>query len=159
MVKPNMECSARQTDERLVEGFQSRYPARVLIVGGGIDSRGDSKWIDNDRNILSYSRADCTIVEIQRIGENVRLSSVIDVKVKDQIAHRLVAMIEPSGGRKRVLVKKPRVDDPVNRCLVNSLIVETVEIRNGPRTRARGRVGSRWLLINIAIPNRTNKDF
>src|SRR5262249_50635047 len=85
------------------------------------------------------------------------------VKVKDEIAHRLVSVRGPRGGRNRVGVKKPRVGDPVNRGLVNSTIVETVEIRNCPRTSARGwlgsRRGSRWLLINVGIPHRTNIDF
>src|SRR5262249_14404168 len=162
MVKRKMECRAGQIDKRLIERFQSRDAARVLIVGSGIDARRDSKWIDNDRNIgvgcSTYIRTDCTIVEIQCVGENVRLSSVIGVKVKDQIAHRLVAVIEPRGGGKCGLVKKPRVDDPVNLCLVNSAIVETVEIRNCPRTGARGCRGSRCSLINVAIPDRANKD-
>src|SRR5262249_50299003 len=108
-----------------------------------------------------YIRTYCTIVEIQRVGEEVRLSSVIDRKVKFEIAHRLVTVGEPRNSRKVAGVKKPRVDDPINRCLVNSTIVETIEIRNRPRTGAGGwwwYWGSRWLLINVAIPNRANKD-
>src|SRR5262249_36748701 len=138
-----------------------------LIVGSWIDARRGSKWIENDRNIglrrSSYIRTYRTIVEIQRVGEKVRLSRVIAVKIKYEIAHRLVSVRDTRGGRKRVGVKKPRVGDPVNRCLVNSAIVETVEIRNGSHTGARGslasRRGSRWLLINVGIPNRTNIDF
>src|SRR5262249_10065235 len=133
MVILNIKYSPGKSDEGVVlESLQNRCPARVLIVGRGIDARRGSKWIENDRNIglrrSSYIRAYPTIVEIQRVGEKVRLSRVIAVKGKDEIAHRLVSVRDPRGSRNRVVVKKPRIGDPVNRCLVNSTIVETVDI-------------------------------
>src|SRR5262245_36064004 len=115
------------------------------MVGRGIDAGRGSKWIENDRNIglrrSTYIRTYCTIVEIQRVGEKVRLSSIIERKAKFEILHRRIIVGEPRSSRKGARVKKPRVDDAIKLCLVNSTIIHSVEIRNCPRTGASGWCG------------------
>src|SRR5262245_65047838 len=111
---------AQNGEVGVIEILRNSSPAGVLIVSDRVDSWRGSKWVDNDREIglLVYSRTYCAIVEIQRTGEKVGLSRVIDEAGKCEIARRLVTMREPRSRRNRVGVEKRRIREPVNRSFV-----------------------------------------